>query len=371
MRQLGFFGEVMQEFSNTTVSGVAPLLCKANTGAAAQAAALQFAGDTFNTAYYLQQLLQQSPPQMTTASLGLSVHYFTGVGQDALSAALQKVCQRAGLQLHGQPVAGKTLGSYWINTDEQGERSFAYQRSDSAVRAYFSQAGFTELEQALASNQLIMLYVSGISLAVLPEAGRQRLYHAIAAFVGRGGILVYDNNFRPLLWDAVTAAHWQAKLLPLATLALLTDADERLIWQIPTASAADLMQHARQQLPAASVCLLKCGAAPALLSNGQWQTAVPTQSVSTVRDTSGAGDAFAAAFIWAWLQQGALQRSLPASGLIAAVQAGHQLAAAVVQQPGAIVARIPEIIINAALSVEVGAVDCCEESDVAVFSTTK
>lgn len=349
MCQLGFFGEVMQEFRHSAAAD------------AAKPAPLQFAGDTFNTAYYLKQLFLQSRQPAAALSPAAAqlkkpgVHYFTGIGQDALSNALQAACLQYGLQLQGQPVAGKTLGSYWINTDAQGERSFSYQRSDSAVRGYFAQTAPTALEQALATHQLDMLYVSGISLAVLPEAGRQRLYHAITDFVGRGGTLVYDNNFRPLLWDAATAARWQAKLLPLARLALLTDADERLIWQQPTASAADLLQQARQQLPTTAVCLLKCGAAPALLAANQWQTAVPAQPVAKVLDTSGAGDAFAAAFIWAWLVQGGTERPLAAAELIAAAQAGHQLAAAVVQQAGAIVAQIPELTLNAALSAAVAA----------------
>jgi 2-dehydro-3-deoxygluconokinase len=359
MRRLGFFGEVMQEFRSVAALEVVP------------PAPVRFAGDTFNTACYLQRLLQQrSGTQLSTEPSSLSVHYFTAIGQDALSSAFLAACQQDGVQLHGQPNPTKTLGSYSINTDAQGERSFSYQRSDSAVRAYFAQAQ-TELEQALAKNQLALLYVSGISLAVLPEAGRERLYDAIAGFVGRGGTLVYDNNFRPLLWDAATAARWQAKLLPLAALALLTDADERLIWQQPSASAGQLLQHARQYLAADTVCLLKCGAAPALVSLGQWQTAVPALEVAAVLDTSGAGDAFAAAFIWAWLQQGALQRPLPAGALKAAAQAGHQLAAAVVQQPGAIVARIPEITIKPASPDETGSVYCREEPDVAVFNITE
>lgn len=334
MRQLGFFGEVMQEFRHSAAAD------------AAKPAPLQFAGDTFNTAYYLQQLLQQ--PQQPAVQQQPGVQYFTGIGQDALSNALQAVCQQSGVQLHGQPVAGKTLGSYWINTDAQGERSFSYQRSDSAVRAYFAQAAPTALEQALVTHQLDMLYVSGISLAVLPDAGRQRLYHAITDFVGRGGTLVYDNNFRPLLWDAATAAHWQAKLLPLAKLALLTDADERLIWQMPAASAAELWQNAASRMTATAVCVVKCGAAPALIARQDWQATVPAQPVARLVDTSGAGDSFAAAFLWAWLQQGALQRPLTAAELIEAVQAGHQLAAAVVQQAGAIVAPLPMLTLPSA-----------------------
>lgn len=336
MQQLGFFGEVMQEFRHVAA------------GAVHKPAPLQFAGDTFNTAYYLQQLFQQSLQPAAQQKPG--VHYFTGIGQDALSNALQAACLQSGLQLHGQPVAGKTLGSYWINTDAQGERSFSYQRNDSAVRAYFAQAAATALEQALATNQLGLLYVSGISLAVLPDAGRQRLFKAIADFAGRGGVLVYDNNFRPLLWDAATAAYWQAKLLPLAKLALLTDADERLIWQMPTASAAELLQNGASRMAATAVCVLKCGAAPALIARQDWQAAVPAQPVAQLVDTSGAGDSFAGAFLWAWLQQGALQRPLTPAELIGAVQAGHQLAAAVVQQAGAIVAQLPMLTLPSAAS---------------------
>jgi 2-dehydro-3-deoxygluconokinase len=90
-----------------------------------------------------------------------------------------------------------------------------------------------------------------------------------------------------------------------------------------------------------------------LLATNQWQIAVPAQPVAKVLDTSGAGDAFAAAFIWAWLVQGGTERPLTAAELSAAAQAGHQLAAAVVQQAGAIVAQIPTLTLNAAASANV------------------
>lgn len=378
---IGFFGEIMLEYQ-------------------ADAAQPGFAGDTFNTALTLKRLALQH-------QLPLGVCYFTLLGQDDDSDRLHRWLEveglagsadlpqagvwqadagLAGAELAGTESAGtesagaelaetawagtvgrhpaKTLGRYWIQLDAHGERSFRYERADSAVRQYFaaSSAGTTALEQALAQGQLQAFYLSGISLAILTEADRARLLRALQLFTGRGGLLIYDNNFRPALWDVATAARWQALLLPLCALVLLTDDDEQRIWQQPAADAAALLAQAAARCPGTVV--LKCGAQPVLICGPaaaahqaaaqatRWQLGVPATVLSQISDSSGAGDAFAAGFLAIWLtgcrpqfdaslapQTDALLAQ-QADALLAqqAARAGHQLAGAVVQQHGALLA---------------------------------
>ena len=76
----------------------------------------------------------------------------------------------------------------------------------------------------------------------------------------------------------------------------------------------------------------------------RWQLSVPATVLSQITDSSGAGDAFAAGFLAFWLtgcrQQFDASLAQQANFLLAqqAARAGHQLAAAVVQQHGALLA---------------------------------
>lgn len=303
--RIGFFGEVMREHR-------------------ADGLGYGFGGDTLNTALYLHRLSRQT-------ATDLVVQYFTMLGQDDANDQLAATLAAEGVSLRAGRHPDKTLGQYWIDIDAAGERSFRYQRGDSAARQYFSKIT-TDLEQALAEGSLDALYLSGISFAILAELDRMRLYSAVAGFVRRGGRLIFDNNFRPLLWTNTTASRWQQLLLPLCTLALLTDSDERLIWQKPSVGAAALVDAALQA--GVSTVVLKCGPAPCWIGQGATRLQVPAQQVPQVVDSSGAGDAFAAGFLARFL---AAPDALADAMLTDAALAGHQLAAAVVQQHGAII----------------------------------
>jgi 2-dehydro-3-deoxygluconokinase len=276
-----------------------------------------YGGDTLNTAVYMARC---------GARQGLKVHYATALGDDALSSGLLQRWQADGLGTTlVRRLPGRLPGLYLIEVDDKGERRFSYWRDQAAARAYFDTAeGSTPLEQQAA--HIGALYFSGISLAILPPAGRQRLLQVAAQVRAGGGLVAFDNNYRPRLWaNAADAQAAFSAATAVATLALMTLDDEQALWTQPD---ADLQLQRTLALPCAEV-VVKRGALPTLVRcAGQTVTSVATEPVARVVDTTAAGDSFAGAYLAA---------RLGGAGAVAAAGHGNRLAARVVQHRGAVV----------------------------------
>lgn len=262
------------------------------------------AGDSLNTAVYLKR---NAP--------GLQVDYITRLGDDPFSYQIRDFI--AGEDLGTERVemaAGQTPGLYAITTDKKGERSFTYWRSAAAARGLFSDGDFDQL----AGYDVI--YLSGISLAILPQGVRLGLLDWIARSDAQ---LVFDSNYRPRLWeDAQTARDVMAAYWKAAHIALPSVDDEMALFN----------ETERQTVArwAAATCdgALKRGAwGPMGLGGVTEQDYPPVQNVI---DTTAAGDSFNGGFLAARL--GGATRA-------EALRAGHNLAARVVQHRGAIIPR--------------------------------
>ena len=277
-----------------------------------------FGGDTFNTAVYLARC---------GARHGIRAHYATGLGTDELSRELLRrwADEGIGLELVRQ-VEGRSPGLYQIDVDARGERRFSYWRDSSAARAYFD-AETTPLEADPGRWQV--LYLSGISLAILPPAGRERLYALMRAARARGALVAFDNNYRPRLWTSVAQARESfARATALADLAFVTADDHAALFGLadPAAALRDI-----ESLPTPEIAV-KRGALSTLVrtdGGGEWQ-AVPTQEVPVVVDSTAAGDSFAAGY---------LCRRLLGADAVEAAHFGNRLAARVIAHPGALIAR--------------------------------
>ena len=276
-----------------------------------------YGGDTLNTAVYLARCGRAQ---------GLQVDYATALGDDALSSGLLQRWQSEGIGTGlVQRLPGRLPGLYMIDVDEHGERSFSYWRDQSAARSYFdAPAGSTPLETAIDSIDL--LYISGISLAILPEAGRQRLLTVAASVRARGAAVAFDNNYRPRLWASATEAQtWFVRCMDVASIALLTLDDAMALASQPDASI-QLALSLGHQCPEV---VIKRGAQPTVVrAAGEAPVEVATDPVAHIVDTTAAGDAFAGAYLAARL------RDVPAAQ---AAAAGNRLAARVIQYRGAII----------------------------------
>lgn len=274
-----------------------------------------YGGDTFNAACYLARCAPEA-----------RVSYASALGDDSLSDALAERWGAEGLGCDLlRRLPGRRPGIYQIETDANGERRFHFWRGHSAARDYFATPEPTPLEQA--EGRLDALLFSGISLAILPDAGRERLLALAARLRAAGGRVAFDNNYRPILWpDAATARHWFERAFAVATLALVTTDDHQALFGLPTPEAATA---AAQQLAVPELAL-KRGALPTLVGGGGVWAEVPTEPVARVVDTTAAGDSFAGAY---------LSRRLCGAAPTEAAAFGNRLAARVIQHPGAVIPR--------------------------------
>ena len=154
--------------------------------------ALGFAGDTYNTAVFAAR------------EIGVpgAVAYLTRVGSEPLSAALVERAAGEGIDTtHVAVDPDRNIGIYSVSTDAHGERSFHYWRADSAARRLFAVE-----ETAMFMPGAEIIYLSGITLAILAPAARHRLVEALAARRAAGTRIAFDSNYRPKLWEDAAAA---------------------------------------------------------------------------------------------------------------------------------------------------------------------
>ena len=271
-----------------------------------------FGGDTLNTALYLSRL-------------GVDASYVTALGDDALSDAMLASWQGEGIKTDlVLRLSGRLPGLYMIERDARGERNFLYWRDRAPARELFARADRALLDRLA---QFDWLYLSGISLSLYGDDGRARLRDLLAVTRSAGGKIAFDGNYRPRGWpDRATARRAFEEILPLIDLALPTFEDEQALF------GDDQVQHCVARLRATGVgeIVVKRGAQGCVIATDGDCIEVPPPRVVQPVDTTAAGDSFNAAYLAARIH-GASPRE--------AALAGHRLAGAVIQSPGAVIER--------------------------------
>ncbi len=277
-----------------------------------------FGGDTLNTAVYLAR---QSDSQQ------LRVDYVTALGTDSFSDQMIAAWQQEQVQTQLiQRLDNKMPGLYFIETDEHGERTFWYWRNDAAARFWLDSPESEAICQQLADYDY--LYLSGISLAILPAASREKLMTLLSACRQNGGKVIFDNNYRPRLWaDQASAQQAYAEMLRHTDMAFLTLDDEHLLWGEQPLEAV----IARTREAGVQEIAIKRGADSCLVAIGDDALReVPAIKLAKekVIDTTAAGDSFSAGYLAVRLAGGSAED---------AAARGHLTASTVIQHRGAII----------------------------------
>lgn len=243
---------------------------------------LGYAGDTFNTALYLSRL--QVP-----------VAYLTALGADPFSQDMRAAW------------AGEGIDTSMVLTD--------------ASRLPGIEAALTRARRAE------WLFLTGITLSIFTPPEREQLLHTAAAVRAGGGQVVFDPNYRPALWaSAKQAREAFAAIAPTVSLALPTYADEATLFDDPD----PLQSVARWRRLGATEVIVKLGAHGCLVAAGAESLPIAPAATMTPRDTTGAGDAFNAAYL-----AGRIKGLAPS----AAARGANRLAGEVIQYRGAILDR--------------------------------
>ncbi len=274
--------------------------------------AMGFAGDTFNTAWYLRHLL----PKTSTVS------YLSAVGTDAVSDRMVGFMAAEGIDVEFvQRKPERSVGLYLIQLTN-GERSFAYWRATSAARLLADDPA--KVDAAMVGADLI--YLSGITLAILSTEARSRLTASLTDAKARGSRIAFDPNIRPALWpDAQTMRDAITDLSAYADIVLPSHDDEARHFSDPD----PLATAKRYAANGAPLVVVKDGPRPVVTWDAgrpaTYQVPVPN---TPVLDTTAAGDSFNAGFLANYLTGASLPK---------AVEAGMSLAAQVIAGKGALV----------------------------------
>ncbi|ANQ16945.1 sugar kinase [Vibrio natriegens] len=284
-----------------------------------------YGGDTLNAAVYLCRGREANlHPEK------IKVSYVTALGTDPLSEGMLNRWEQEGIDTsftlrdhHRSP------GLYLIQLDDQGERTFLYWRNQSAARYIMQHPQIADIESAL--TKVDMVFVSGISLAILPEEDRVELLSLLSELRQNGVEIAFDSNFRQALWpndNNATVKFIYETMYQLTDLALVTFDDEQQLWgdATPARTLNRLLSLGVRR------CVVKTGPDGCLVQETEKEARIVTTTpVEQVVDTTSAGDSFNGGFLSAYLD---------GNGLVESCHRGNQLAGTVIQHRGAIIDKI-------------------------------
>ncbi|MBW7981140.1 sugar kinase [Enterobacillus tribolii] len=278
-----------------------------------------FGGDTLNTSVYLSRLVPADR---------LEVNYVTALGTDTFSSEMLEAWNQEGVRTGlTQRLDNKLPGLYFIETDASGERTFYYWRNDAAARYWLESPQAEAICAQL--EEFDYLYLSGISLAILNDANRERLIALLTRCRAKGCKVIFDNNYRPRLWQSKEQTqHAYRAMLSCTDIAFLTLDDEDMLWG--EKPVADVL--ARTHALGVGEVVIKRGADSCIVSSADGENDVPAVKLpkEKVVDTTAAGDSFSAGY---------LSVRLTGGDAVSAARRGHQTASTVIQYRGAIIPR--------------------------------
>jgi len=188
-----------------------------------------------------------------------------------------------------------------------------------------------------------MLHISGVTAALgdnLREVVRRAFREATAA----GVPVSFDVNYRARLWTPKQARDFLTEILPGARYLFVGADDAETIFDLSGAPET-VLDGLRRLAPAATIAVTLGAAGSAVLSDGAvWRPA--RRYHVTMVDPVGAGDAYAAGFLWAVLRGRPAQEQVDTAAAVAALKCTIWGDVALVS-----VAEVEELLISASTEI--------------------
>ena len=299
---VAILGECMLELSNAN-----------SFGSDSNLKSILYGGDTLNTSIYL-------------ARDDINVSYISALGKDTYSDWLIDRWASENIDCTLVKRIGDRLpGLYMINTDGNGERSFMYWRDTSAAKVFFTDTKeFTNTLSLLKS--FTHIYLSGITLALMSDDTRSKLFHFLSSYKEEGGIVIFDSNYRPNLWsNPETTKAVYKDMYKLTNIALPTFEDEAALFNYQ--SDKEVIESIKSY--DVNEVIVKMGVKGCTYyDNGDYVNV--SANIVELKDSTAAGDSFNAGYLSSRLKGKTINESCIN---------GHLLASKVVQFKGAIVPK--------------------------------
>ena len=231
-----------------------------------------------------------APANMLAAvqKLGGDTAFIGMVGQDGFGDFLKQYLAGLGIHISGliQTVEANTTLAF-VQLDSNGDRSFSFYRNPGADQLITRQ----DVNIQLIDDSDVFHFGS---LSLTGEAARDATLYAVSHAKGRGKIISYDPNYRPLLWEnEETACYWMKEGAKLADIIKISEEELPLLTERhDSREAAEVLMES-----GCSLVLVSMGAKGAGFYTRTASGFVPTYEVKTV-DTTGAGDSFLGACLY-------------------------------------------------------------------------
>jgi 2-dehydro-3-deoxygluconokinase len=187
-----------------------------------------------------------------------------------------------------------------------------YDRKDSALSRLLPD----EVDWGLVRGARLV-HLSGVT-AALGDNLRDVSRRALAAARAAGVPFSFDVNYRSRLWSAKEARDFLVEILPRLRYLFIGSDDAESVFEL-TGAPAEVLDGLRALAPGAAIALTLGEAGSAVLGQGALVRPSRRYTVSVV-DRLGAGDAYAAGFLWSVLVGRTLQQAVDAATALAALK---------------------------------------------------
>ena len=246
----------------------------------------------------------------TVARLGLRTAWISALPANAWGDRVLRELAGYGVDCrHVRQIEGARMGLYFLEFGVPPRPiRVLYDRRDSAfARLAVDDVDWEPVRRAR------LVHLSGVT-AGLGDAGRALVRRAI----DEATVLSFDVNYRTALWTPADARRFIEPILPRARHLFMGEEEAATVFGLTGGPEATLEALARWA-PEATIALLR-GADGSLVRDGDRLYAPTRRPAVHVVDPIGAGDAYAAGFLWATLRKRATQEAVDTADVVAGLK---------------------------------------------------